>query len=286
MTNSKEIYWSIIMPAYNVEKYISTALDSVVNQSVPQEFWEIIVIDDSSTDKTSEIVRRYQKKYNNIKLLENKNNGPRWQSICWEEGLREANGFYLGFLDADDYLYPNALEEMSRYYIQNSRPDQDDYDTVICAWSQNERWDHKLKHKHSNGLSEDPYKHGSLIDGMLSKPGVVVSHFLTCIRAYLLDIGGFDTSIKTSADRWLALKMDLHGRLGFLDKIIHKYRFLRPGSVTVERRQEQVKYLASVLNSALKERNDNRIIEFIMNSDNFSYQIRISNRLKSSNILL
>ena len=275
--NSKEIYWSIIMPAYNVEKYIANAIDSVMAQTIPSEFYEIIIIDDSSSDNTKTIIKEYQKKYDNIKLIES-SSGPRWQSICWQEGIEEAKGFWLGFLDADDYLYPNALEEMTKYYIRSNSPNRENH--IICAWSQNERRDSDLKRIISKGLSEDPYKWGSLIDGMLRNPGVIVSHFLTCMREALLKIGGFDTSIKTSADRWLALKMDLHGKLGFYNKVLCQYRFLRPGSVTVDRRDEQIEYLSKVLNSALEERFDNRRVELIKKEDNFSYNINVISEFK------
>jgi len=280
-----QLYWSIIMPAYNVEEYISTALESAVAQTIPSDFYEIIVIDDFSTDNTKKIVRQYQEKYHNIKLIEGEN-GPRWQSICWNEGLHEAKGIWIGFLDADDYLYPNALEEMSKHYIRSNHPDiKDEKDYVICAWSQNEKWDYEMKNTYGKGLSDDPRKHGSLINGMLEKPGVVVSHFLTCDRKSLLKIGGFDTSVKASADRWLALKMDLHGKVSFYNKVLHQYRFLRPGSVTLDRRKEQVENLSKVLNSALAERNDNRRVKLIMNPDNFSYEMEIeSDTFKFSGI--
>jgi hypothetical protein len=167
---------------------------------------KLIIIDDNSTDNTKKIINEYKKKYK-ILLIENKD-GPRWQSICWNDGLYLSSGNYLGFLDADDYLYPNALEEMSKYYIKN--------ENIVCAWSQNERWDKDFKYKIANGFSEEPYSKGSLIDSMLQNPGVVVSHFLTCKKETLLQINGFDISMKTSADKWLALKMDLLGNIGFL----------------------------------------------------------------------
>lgn len=271
MNSKKKIYWSIIMPAYNVESYIEIAIKSVINQTIPNEFYELVIIDDSSSDKTIDIARFYKSKYDNIKLIESKN-GPRWQSICWNEGLNNAKGIWLGFLDADDYLYPNALEEMTKYYIKNKN--------AICAWSQNERWDYNLKNLYKIGFSEDPYKYGSLIDGMLTNPGVIASHFLTCNRESIENIGGFDTTIKASADRWLVLKMDLIGTLGFLNKVLHKYRFLRPGSVTLTRRREQIYYLSNVLNSALKERNDSRKVNLFIKPDDFNYELIIKNNFK------
>ncbi len=255
--------WSIIMPAYNVEKYIKDAINSMTNQKL--ENWELIIINDSSKDKTQDIINSFKDhRIKNIQIQ----NGPHSQSFCWQKGLEISKGKYLGFLDSDDYLIEDALIEMNEYYEKN--PD------IICAWSQNEKWDKDLSKMLNTGLSENPYKYGSLINGMLIEPGVIVSHFLTCKRLFLNQIGGFNTLLPTSADRWLALNMDLVGKLGFVDKVLHKYRFLRPGCVTLERRQEQIQTVEKILNEALQKRNDSRTVELIIEDDNFNYKLNIN----------
>ena len=255
--------WSIIMPAYNVQNYIQTAIQSVINQRYGN--WELIIINDSSNDKTQEIIESFDdSRIRNIQI----ENGPHSQAYCWQKGLEESKGEYLGFLDSDDFLMSNALLEMNNYY--------DSCLGVICAWSQNERWDENLENKIKNGLSEDPYKYENLINGMLNDPGIVVSHFLTCKKSPLKEIGGFDISIPTSADRWLALNLDLIGKLGFVNKVLHKYRFLRPGCVTLERRQDQIKTIEKLLNEALEKRNDSRRVQLIIKEDNFNYEIKIN----------
>lgn len=64
--------FSIIIPAYNVQEYVNKAIDSVLEQNFKN--YEMIIIDDASTDKTEEIVRQYEKKYNNVKLISHKEN--------------------------------------------------------------------------------------------------------------------------------------------------------------------------------------------------------------------
>lgn len=108
---------SVIIPGYNVEKYLPECLNSVVNQSLRE--LEIICINDGSTDKTNEILQDYQKKDNRIIVLQGEHNGV---SHARNLGLKEANGEYLYFMDADDYLELNALE----YVYQKAQEQQSD----------------------------------------------------------------------------------------------------------------------------------------------------------------
>jgi teichuronic acid biosynthesis glycosyltransferase TuaG len=95
---------SVIMPAYNAMNYISESIESVVQQTYPH--WELIIIDDGSTDKTKEIVAPYLTADCRIKYLWQPNGK---QGKARNNGLRHANGKYVAFLDADDIWLPNKL---------------------------------------------------------------------------------------------------------------------------------------------------------------------------------
>ena len=88
---------SIIIPIYNCEKYIHNAIESVINQNMKN--YEIIIINDGSTDKSLKVCESYCKKYTNIKLITQENKGV---SVARNVGIKEAKGKYLMFLDADD----------------------------------------------------------------------------------------------------------------------------------------------------------------------------------------
>ena len=98
---------SVIVPAYNVEKYIEECLLSLVNQTYKDI--EIIIINDGSTDKTKEIIIEYQEKYKNITGYNQKNNGV---SVARNLGLKIAKGEYVIFVDPDDYLDSTMIEKM------------------------------------------------------------------------------------------------------------------------------------------------------------------------------
>jgi glycosyltransferase involved in cell wall biosynthesis len=96
---------SIIIPVYNVEKYLRQCLDSVLNQEADD--YEVICINDGSTDGSGEILHEYSENYDKIKVVQQENKG---LSAARNAGMKTACGEYIFFLDSDDWLMPNALE--------------------------------------------------------------------------------------------------------------------------------------------------------------------------------
>lgn len=96
---------SIIMPVYNAEKFLSETLDSILKQSFVE--WELICIDDSSTDSTFDILNQYQRKDNRITILTNSNR--KGAGYTRNRGIKEAKGKYLSFLDGDDIFDEDML---------------------------------------------------------------------------------------------------------------------------------------------------------------------------------
>ena len=99
---------SVIVPIYNAEKYLEECLESLLNQSLADI--EIICIDDKSTDRSMDILEAYQKKDNRLKVICNDRNSG--ASMARNKGLSIAQGKYIQFVDADDYLELTALEEL------------------------------------------------------------------------------------------------------------------------------------------------------------------------------
>ncbi|OQD59376.1 glycosyltransferase, family 2 [Methanobrevibacter arboriphilus JCM 13429 = DSM 1125] len=98
---------SVIIPVYNVEKYLEQCLDSVINQSL--EDIEVICINDGSTDNSLEILDEYAKKDNRIKIINKKNEG---LGVARNIGMDYAKGKYIIFLDSDDWLKNNAFKNL------------------------------------------------------------------------------------------------------------------------------------------------------------------------------
>lgn len=100
---------SIIIPTYNMDKYLTKCLDSLVNSSKVLPLMEILVINDGSKDNSSEIAHKYQKLYPYSVFVIDKENGN--YGSCVNRGLKEATGKYIKILDADDYFMTQNLEE-------------------------------------------------------------------------------------------------------------------------------------------------------------------------------
>ena len=96
---------SVIVPIYNGEKYLKKCLDSILSQSLKNI--EIICIDDGSTDNTSKILKKYSSKDSRVKIISTENNG---QGHGRNIALNEANGEYVAFVDADDWIKSNSLK--------------------------------------------------------------------------------------------------------------------------------------------------------------------------------
>ncbi|KAB1066526.1 glycosyltransferase family 2 protein [Tamlana haliotis] len=107
---------SIITPLYNSEAFILETINSVIQQSYRP--WELLLIDDGSTDDTLKIIQPYLDKYSNIKLLKNKINSG--AAVSRNKGIYAATGDYIAFLDADDLWKPNKLEVQIRFMETNN----------------------------------------------------------------------------------------------------------------------------------------------------------------------
>ncbi len=102
---------SIIVPIYNIEKYLPSCLNSIIGQTYQD--LEIILIDDGSTDNSGKIANDFAKKDHRIKVIHQKNAG---QSAARNTGLAKATGKYISFIDADDEIAPNFIESLFHAY--------------------------------------------------------------------------------------------------------------------------------------------------------------------------
>lgn len=106
---------SIITPLYNCEKFISCTIESVLQQTYTN--WEMIIVDDKSTDRSLQKAKYYARKDSRIKIIQSdKNNGA---AIARNRAIKESNGHYIAFLDSDDLWLPNKLEYQVMFMFNN-----------------------------------------------------------------------------------------------------------------------------------------------------------------------
>lgn len=137
-----EIKVSVIVPAYNVEKYIGKCLESLINQTLKDI--EIIVINDGSTDSTGDIIENYAKKDSRIKYINQKNTG---LAGARNRGLLEAKGSYINHLDGDDFVEKDYYKNVIEYAEENG------YDIVVSDFYKD--FGSKIQYKEDLNLSEN-----------------------------------------------------------------------------------------------------------------------------------
>lgn len=117
VAKKNNIVVSVVMAAFNEEEYIGTAIESILNQSFKD--FELIIVDDGSTDATAEIVLGFDDpRIVFVKNDENKN-----QAVRANEGIQMAKGKYIARLDADDIASPNRLKKQVEFLDANSTID-------------------------------------------------------------------------------------------------------------------------------------------------------------------
>ncbi len=204
---------SIIIPSYNHGRFLPQALKSVLSQSFSD--FEVIVVDDGSTDDTSEIISDY---LDRVKYRYQVNQGP---SASRNHGMREATGEYLMFLDADDVLLPGKLEIQVKALEQHP-----EWGVVYSAWQYMDQTGTPIL------SAVRPKKQGQLLKEWLLRsfffpPGCALMRqecFQTC--------GFFDESLSASEDTDYWMRLALAGyAFGYVDEVLFGYR-ISQGSIT------------------------------------------------------
>ena len=119
---NNQISVSIIIPVYNAVSYIHKCLNSLVDQSI--ENYEIICVNDASTDETLSVLESYAHRYSNIIVINHQIN--KRQGGARNTGIRTARGMYIGFVDSDDWVEKNMYKEL---YEEAKKYDLDVVDT-------------------------------------------------------------------------------------------------------------------------------------------------------------
>jgi glycosyltransferase involved in cell wall biosynthesis len=114
---------SVVMPVYNGEEYLNDALQSVLNQTYRN--FELIIINDGSTDKSLQIIEKYKKQDRRILLIDRKNKGV---TLSLYEGIEKSNGGFIARMDQDDICLPSRFQDQMDYLAINLEVD------VVGTW--------------------------------------------------------------------------------------------------------------------------------------------------------
>lgn len=107
------MFISFIIPLYNASRFIQVALDSIYQNPLDENVYEVVVIDDGSTDDGAEVVKKYASKHKNLRLIQQSNSGA---SAARNRGIEVAKGEFVWFVDADDRIEPKILDTVWQIY--------------------------------------------------------------------------------------------------------------------------------------------------------------------------
>lgn len=202
---------SVVIPAYNCERFISTAIESVLGQTYGD--YEIIVVNDGSTDKTDEVLSRYASK---IKKIYQPNKGP---AEARNTGIANSEGGYIAFLDQDDAWLPEKLRMQVEVMEKNNKLGLVYTDTYVLKDKEFGNADCLCRRSFQ---TRQPHR-GSVIEYLFLDNFIATSSVMVRKECFS-EIGMFDPSVVPSEDydRWLRIAADYE--IDFVDAPLVKFR--------------------------------------------------------------
>jgi len=197
--------FSVLMANYNNSRYIKKSIESVLNQTYNN--WELIIVDDASTDNSLKIIKPYLKNQR-IKLIKHKKN-----LGCGATKKRcadNAKGEIFGVLDPDDVLSKKAIDLMVKTHLRNSE--------CSLVYSKYNRYDTKMKFIERGELTKKWKKDKTSLNDWC------MLHFVSFKKKYYNLTSGFDSKQKRAVDRDIAYKLEEKAPFIFIPRFLYKYR--------------------------------------------------------------
>lgn len=229
--------FNIVVPIYNVEKYLKKCLDSIAAQDYKD--YKVLMIDDGSTDTSSEIAKKYAERNNNFFYFYKKNGG---LSSARNYGIDHADCDYLLFIDSDDYVVPQMLS------ILNEKLRKNPVDVIeFNAWIVEEGKDNIPLNRHY--VDENIVKSGHVYFADNLRNGCLYSAvWLKCVRFNLFYNGKlrFKDGLLHEDELWTPQLMIMANTIMYIDNKLYFY-YQRPGSIMhTEKRQKNYSDAKSV----------------------------------------
>lgn len=267
---------SIIVPIYNVEKYIEQCINSILNQSFRD--FELILINDGSTDRSGEICDIYAKHDNRIKVFHQVNKGP---SATRNLGMSLSKGEYIGFVDADDIVSKDMYKEMYNFAVSNK------YEIVACGYKEI-NYEKEIEYQFINPLTEYSELVGDnikvILEDLLCK-NQILGYASLWNKIYKRDIIIKNNilmkeNIKIAEDLCFNIQvLNKVNKIGAINKVLYQYRRINTNSIInnkknnlylkFEAREEMLnvfkesKINKNVYLKCLKYENSNTITDYI-----------------------
>jgi glycosyltransferase involved in cell wall biosynthesis len=251
-------YFSVIIPLYNKSKYIKKTLQSVLNQNFLD--FEIIVVDDGSTDNSLAIVKQFEDR--RLKIYKQENKGV---SAARNKGISNAKGAYLALIDADDLWYSNHLTELKHQIIQF--PDAglycNNYEIYLDA---NTKRNAQFNFNYNTDcLLVKEYFRASIINSVAWTSAVAFT------KEKFNAVDGFNVNLDTSEDLDLWIKLALRYTISFNPCLTMSYRYYIHDSLT---KKETNLIRLHFINSYEAEEEKNDALKHYLDINRYALAIR------------
>ena len=234
--------FSIIIPVYNVERYLPECLDSVLHQSLEESKYEIVLVDDGSTDSSGTLCDSY--KADNVTVIHKKNEG---LGFARNTGVSHSRGKYIIFLDSDDYWADNSFLEKCEKIIKTETPDLIQFARIIY----NEIDDIFLKQKFFDTSSSKTIIQTSTLD-CSSCNKVVKKEFIEQNSIY------FKKGISEDMV-WVLKILSLMPKISYLNSYNYVYRKGRSNSLTATKNRNYIFGYCQILKDSKEIYNNTEI---------------------------
>lgn len=257
-----EIKISTIIPIYNAENYLRETIESVIKQTIGfEENIELILVNDGSTDKSEDICNEYLKKYpNNVKYFKKENGG---SSDAKNYGIKYSKGKYINFLDADDILSNNALENTYKFLEENK--EEIDMVAMPIVYFEKRSGLHSRYNKFNNQTC--------IIDLMQDTQAYVFSTVAALYKREIFKRLKFNTNLKVAEDLFLNAKLFIDnpkfGIMSLNDAVYYYRKRYANDSITNANEYEEswLIYVLKYVTKGLKEycKKKGEMPEFVKN---------------------
>lgn len=241
---------SIIVPAYNIEKYIARCIDSILDQTYKNI--EIIIVNDGSNDTTPNILEKYARKYDNIIVINKKNGGVSQARI---DGINKASGEWIGFVDGDDEIETNMFEILLNNALKYNADISHCGHQMIFPSGRIEKYygtEQLLIQDNEKGIID-------LLSGNLIEPGLWNKLYKKDLFKKAI-ISNFDTTIKNNEDLLLNYFLFKESKKSvFIDRCFYHYMIRKNSASTSKINQNKLCDPLKVLKLILKDVEKNEI---------------------------
>lgn len=228
---------SILIANYNNGKYFEACYESIISQTYP--YWEVIIVDDKSTDNSLNTIKKIINNDPRFKLYENETN----KGCGFTKGkcMEYANGDICGYLDPDDALYPTALVRSVEEYINHPE--------IVATYSRMMMCDENLVADKTFSNTKQIYN-----DEYFFNCPVQFAHFFTFRKDIYLKTEGINPDLTSAVDQDLYLKILDHGNPAFIDEDLYLYRLHPQGISQYKLKKEAKNSFAKVIYNTMKRR--------------------------------